>query len=86
MRLLTALNNMTTPRTVSAVIATLPPRTYASRAGYKAAVFRACVRLTGCEPLTAKDTPGGACVVCGEDGRCTRLHFLAEFVPLLAAQ
>lgn len=76
----------TTPSTVSEVIDTLPLRTYKTRAGYKAAVFRACVRLTGCEPLTATSQPGGACVVCGEDGRCTRLHFLAEFMPLIKAQ
>lgn len=74
------------PRTVSAVIDTMPPRTYASRAGYKAAVFRNCVRLTGCEPLTAKDAPDGSCLVCGEDGRCTRLHFLSEFSALLSEE
>lgn len=75
---------MTTPRTVSEVIARMTYRTYASRAGHKAAVFRACVRLTGCEPLTAKTDSAGNCVVCGEAGRCCGLHFLAEFVPLLA--
>lgn len=72
------------PSTVSQVIDTMPSRTYASRAGYKRAVFHACVRLTGCEPLTAKNDTDGSCLVCGEDGRCTRLHFLSEFMPLLA--
>lgn len=53
-------------KTISEVIEKMPRRTYASRAGYRQAVKRACLRLTGCEPIPAATDRAGNCLVCGE--------------------
>ena len=64
--------------TAAALIAQMPPRTYASRAGFRSAVRRWIVRKTGRQPVAATEDAAGNCLVCGESGRCPGWHTAEE--------
>jgi hypothetical protein len=66
------------PSTVADVVATMPAKTFASRAAFRRALFRQCVRVTCCEPCDVPKDRAGNCPVCGEAGRCSGYHFLSE--------
>jgi hypothetical protein len=64
--------------TIQDVISKMPQKSYKSKANYKAAVFRFCVKTHGIEPLMVTRDKVNNCTVCGESARCIGLHLLEE--------
>lgn len=72
--------------TAAVLIAQMPPRTYASRAGFRQAVRRWIIRKTGCEPIDAATDEAGNCLICGEAGRCCGLHTFDELAAAIGRE